>query len=391
MMTRNFFHLLSLTALSLFLFACEKEEEETKPELKNLVGTVDASGGEQKLKVITTASWTLKATSGDKEVDWIHFNPSSGAAGSFNVVMTVDKNTGGARGATITLQGPTLSRVKELQQFGVASGNGPLWLELPKMDRSNFTFGTHDMEGGIYQGEAKSGVRNYSFYWDNDGWLSLWVAYPLNKGLMGSGSYNYDWTGAYDPFIPEDKQSDLTSHSYGGYAWDNQAWQRGHLMARADRQTSQAAVKSTCRTTNMAPQCGAFNGGIWGNLEGQVRSWAKGTNVDTLFVVTGSIQEGSTTYTSDYYQPAVKVPRAFFKALLRMKNKNEFSMKAFWFPHTEDAYKGGEFSGNYRDYEVTVAELEKKANIVFFENLSKCYANYDEAKVAEMKNTIANW
>lgn len=375
------------------LFSCQKQEDETIPGLKVPQKMFLAEGGKVNIEVAATNTWTLTATYSGEQ-GWIHFSQTSGGSGVFGVEMTVDPNSGeDTRHASVTVSGPTLSKSVEISQTGSgAPADIPMWLELPKMTSSNgFFFGTHSMNGGAYVSEQASGTRNYSFFWDKEGMVPKWVAYPLNKNLCGTGSFNYDWSGAYDPMLPSSwPQPDLTNTSYGGRFWSNHStknWNRGHMMARADRQTSQEAVMSTCRTTNLTPQDGEFNSGVWGTLESKVRnSWAKSSATDTLYVVVGCVQEGSTTTTNK----SVKVPVAFYKALLMRKKSGDYSMCAFYIPHTQEAYQQGVFTDDCMKYKLSVADLEKKTGISYFDNLANM-PGMDQEKLKTIKQTAANW
>ena len=393
MKTNVFPRIFAALVLLAALFACQKPDDETIPVLKVPQPMILATGGSQSLEVASTVAWTLSVEYGGTSTGWIKLSQNSGeAAIGVKIQMTVDPNGGENRRATLVLKGTTLSTSVEISQMGTSVSDAPLWLELPALDRAGFFFGTHDMKGGAYAGAGKSGVRNYSFYWDPNGRVSFWVAYPLNKDLCGTGNYNYDWTQAYDPMVPEDQQPNLTEHSYGGRGWDGEYWNRGHQMPRADRQLTQESVMSTCRATNITPQCSSFNGGIWGDLEVWVRGRAKELNPlkDTMYVVTGCVQEGSDTWTDNYYQAAVKVPAAYFKACLR-RSGSSYTALAFYLPQTKDAYDKGVFtSGNFKDYSLSVTDLEKKLNTTFFVNLENL-PGMDKAKATSIKNTKANW
>lgn len=379
------------------LFSCQKQEDETIPVLKLNKTVFVADGGISDVELAATSSWTLTAEYAGGDKDWIHFSKSSGESGIHNLHMTVDPNTSSdTRHATITVKGITLSKSVDISQLGSgASADVPMWLELPNVkDNPNFFFGTHDLSGGAYVSRAVSGVRNYSFLWNKDGLVSDWVAYPLNKDLCGSGNYSYNWSEAFDPMLPSGwYQPDITQYSYGGRCWSEGNWNRGHLMARADRQLTQESVTSTCRVTNIAPQDSQYNGEIWGELESKVRnSWAKASTTDTLYVVVGCDQKGSTTYTSsDFGKTPVLVPVAFYKALLlKKKNSSEYSMCAFYIPHTLSAYNSGVFGGNFMDYKISVAELEAKTGYSYFDNLANM-PGMDQEKLKALKNTAANW
>lgn len=384
MTLKYFLRALALCSLSLLLFACGKEEEdETVPVLKNLVKDVPPGGGEQQLKVVATASWTLKAISDNKEVDWIHFNPASGDAGSFTVKMIVDPNTGGPRSATIVLQGPTLKRVNDIMQLAVPTvDNAPLWLELPALDKPSLYCFTHDWDGGQYINRNKSPKRNYSFYWDKENYVSHWVAYPLNDDLK-SGKYGrYDNQGG--TFIPDPILSNLgwvqPDISTGSYGWGT----RGHQLPSADRQTEKSNI-STFYVTNITPQSYNFNGQIWGSLEGAVRKYSEKS--DTLYVCTGCVISSSSNKTPKYSGCFVAIPDSYYKALLRKKD-NDYSAIAFLLPHTESIA-----NEDYMDYITSVSELEAATGVTFFAALSSYVgeAQVSAIKSANPNTVVSNW
>lgn len=384
------FGLICLTVMA--LFSCQKQEDETIPVLKIQSTVFQPEGSITVIELAATSSWTLTAEYTGEDKDWVHFSKSSGESGIHSLHMTVDKNSAeGTRKATITVKGITLSKSVDISQLGTgAPADVPLWLELPKVTvKNNYFFGTHDLSGGTYVSNQTSGTRNYSFYWNKEGLVSDWVAYPLNKSLCGTGNYNYNWAEAFDPMLPSSwYQPDITSYSYGGKCWSEGNWNRGHLMARADRQLTQESVTSTCRVTNIAPQDSQYNSGIWGDLENKVRnSWAKASSTDTLYVVVGCDQSGSDKYSE---RERVKVPSAFYKALLLRKKNGEYSMCAFYIPHTKTAYDTGVFQGDFMDYKISVAELEAKTGYSYFDNLAYI-AGMTEEKIRELKNNAANW
>ena len=374
---KNFFRYFALGTLALLLFACGKQEnEETVPVLKNLEKTIQASGGEQQLKVVATASWTLKALSGDKQVDWVHFNPSSGEAGSVTVKMTVDQNPGGPRSATVLLQGPTLKRTFDIQQLATPSvDNAPLWLELPVMKETpNLYFFTHDWDGGQYISKDMSPKRNYSFYWNKEKYVSYWVAYPLNKDLHSGGYGRYDDKdgGGFpaDPILTNlgwlQPYLFSKTDTYGG------GWTRGHQIPSADRQVEKANM-ATFYVTNMTPQNYDMNSGVWGSLEGKVRSWADRS--DTLYVCTGCHLGPSTTGNKSGVN--VAIPDYYYKALLRRKG-SDYSMAAFKIANDATvAYN------EYTEFALPVSELEAETGETFFAALGSYIS---EEKIAEMKS-----
>ncbi len=378
---RGNLHILAFAFLLSFLWGCQKESED-KVSVTLRDNTVTAAAQEVFVGVTATGSWTisLQFPSGGQ---WASVNPVSGSGSRSDIRLKFQENTeedprsltitvtpanGQSASATVTQLGKDPDPVIGSYGYDVAPMG---WLELPAcVQGDGREVLAHDMKGNKYVNKAVSGTRNYSCYWDYDDHLSLWVAYPLNNSLKGSGSFDYSW--GFDPIIPEALQPDITQHSYGGTAYGGGNWNRGHQLPRADRQTSPSAVSSTCYPTNMTPQDGKFNSGIWGKLETQVRNRA--SKADTLYVVTGCLFDGSSKYTSPYSDTryAVKVPTHYFKALLYKGSSSEatgsdgYMMCGFFLPH-DTAISGKEYS----DYMVSIDVLEERTGIDFFPNLEK--------------------
>ena len=232
----------------------------------------------------------------------------------------------------------------------------PHWLELPATKKGDGKeWFAHDMEGGDYF--AKSGVmRNWSFYYDYASFVSSWVAYPLNRGLIGSGSRSDAW--GYDPLIPMAYQQNIITSAYGT------SHSRGHQIPSADRLDRSANV-STFYATNMTPQETDFNGGVWEKLESKVRTYAKAC--DTLYVVTGCVIKATSTAIPDKMNHKVKVPDGYYKALLRYKKgapDGEYIACGFYLPHDSSIP-----SDSFMKYIMSVEDLEKQTGMDFFVNL----------------------
>ena len=370
------FALVLLAALT----GCKKGDEVA---IKLRSDYLSADAGSSFFAVTASGAWTLSVEFPAGVEPWLSVTPASGSGSMNNAILQYSANAEKtSRSATVVMTPASGTPARAaLTQAGKAEsvvGNYGYdvasmdWLELPacKADDGREVL-VHDMKGGKYVSKAKSGVRNFSCYWDYKEHLSLWVAYPLNNSLMGTGKYEYVW--GYDPIIPEKDQPNITERSYGGSAFYSGNWNRGHQMPRADRQTSQAAVASTCYPTNMTPQDGSFNSGVWVRLESRVREYAKLS--DTLYVVTGCLFDKSTRLTSPYTDTrfAVKIPTHYFKALLYKgsssyaKGTDGYMMAGFIFEHQKQ-YASDASIGNYR---VTIDELEAQTGIDFFPNLEK--------------------
>ncbi len=235
--------------------------------------------------------------------------------------------------------------------YGVPSG----WLELPA-ECDIPTASVYDIR------PKKDGPRNYTSYYDSKTYSSLWIAYPLAKGHMGSGRSN-NWSFA--PQVPQDIQVDLTNGSY------NDGYSRGHQIANGDRNGISAMQSQTFYVINSVPQIqDDFNGGIWNKLEIAIRDAVP--SGDSLYVVTGPVYQTVGGSESIKYTTAKKdskklpVANYFFKVVLKVKRSGNQLTGAkavgFWFKHKT-------YSDSYENYAVSVDEIEKLTGYDFFVNL----------------------
>lgn len=76
-------------------------------------------------------------------------------------------------------------------------------------------------------------------------------------------------------------QYEVTQSAFRGY-------DRGHIVASADRLYSKEANEQTFYYTNMSPQRHNLNTGVWLQLEKLVQEWARSGRLrDKLYVVKG--------------------------------------------------------------------------------------------------------
>ena len=252
-------------------------------------------------------------------------------------------------------------------------------------------------------------VRNYSICYDTEKLVSHWVAYPVHKMYMDRGNYkaknsngrtdawafddavceyvssspyykvlHYNYTS---PVIPQEQQWYATSTYGSGYA-------RGHMLPSATRYMTFNTNAQTFYSTNIMPQEYDFNGGSWSNLEGRVRGWAC---ADTLFVVTGTLFEGTRTLSKN--GRTTLVPSHAYKLVLRTKSGNTGKnisditsaedLKCIAFLYENNA---SEVETTPADAATTVAEIERRSGFVFFRNLKSSISN----EVKSQKN-LSDW
>ena len=378
-------------AVVLLSSCASRSEVEAPPVVEVKTATVSAEGYSQYIYVKASSHWmiTLSSESGGS-VDWVDVEPAAGEGNKYvsldveandseedrSVVITVGSKAGEAS-AKLTQKGKSVKPDPDPDPKPDPKPNATGWLELPAVPEGTDFF-THPMTVGSTK------TRNYSFIWDYDNLVAPWVAYPLCKWNIG-GSVKRTDAWALDPLLPESKQPVL----YKGFKDGNAGWfARGHQIASADRLTSYSANSMTFYGTNMTPQIqDGFNGDIWANLEGKVRSWANSS--DTLYVVTGCVidyKDGETVkYALDNNGKKVTVPTAYYKVVLRyMKNStigySGYSACAVWLDHKVYSSKNINSS-----YSMSVDDLEKKLNIDFFVNLP-AKAGKDAAAKVESEN-----
>lgn len=379
------------------------KEDVLPPTVEVKTTMIEAERRSQYIYVKASSSWkiTLTSVDGGAPVDWIIAAPSSGS-GNTDVTLSVAANESEQeRSAVLTVENSAGKASKTISQKGKKSEikpdpdptpepkpNETGWLELPSVPAGTDFF-THSMTIGSVK------TRNYSFIWDYDNLVAPWVAYPLSRWNVGTGSRSDAW--GLDPLLDEDKQPVL---HFRGYSVGNSGrYDRGHQLPSADRPNIGTDPKKnpnamTFYGTNMTPQLNGFNGGIWANLEGKVRSWAKGS--DTLYVVTGCVVDypkGETVkYAVDNYGKKVTVPTAYYKVVLRYMKSSTFgysgySACAVWLDHKVYSTKTIDSS-----YSMSVDDLEKRLNIDFFVNLPAKVGEETTARIeAEEPKDVAWW
>ena len=247
----NRYHILTALLLTLVVSfsSCHKPEQE---EITVAIKYTEVGGerGTQWVQVLTMSDsqqWTLSLTDEDgNQVTWATVDPPTGTGTQYSVTVTWDVNeTSGPR--TLVIHGVSAgqeSNVSLVQNATSPSGGGGGvfpdkitpdkvygWMELPATNDPNLYFISHEST-------TSKAYRNFSYYWDVNNMVALWVAYPLNKASIGSGSRTNYWD--LDPKLPVSAQPLLTSGykstgSSGESDGGTQFYQRGHQCPSADR------------------------------------------------------------------------------------------------------------------------------------------------------------
>ena len=187
-----------------------------------------------------------------------------------------------------------------------------------------------------------------------------WVAYKLVDTMLVGTAVRKD-NFCVDSLVPGGTAG---PDDYPGKDYD-----RGHLCPAEDMSFSQEATDTTFYMSNMTPQMGSFNRGIWKKLEMKVRTWAKGFK--ELYVVSGAVLKNGLQRIGP--KKDISVPMQFYKVVL-VNTKTDKKMIAFLFPHKKSDAALATFA-------VPADSIEKITGINFFPALPNKLEKELESKV----------
>ena len=269
------------------------------------------------------------------------------------------------------------------------------WLELPSYTTSSISGTTSSTLADLYYLKHSATMggqtqRNYTCLYDPEMYASYWVAYPLCYDHINGSGREDQW--AYDPLVPEAKQTNLKKGAYGVNVatanYSNNLYSRGHQIANSDRNGVDDMADQTFYMTNLTPQLQyGFNGGIWNNLEVAIQGLT--SSCDTVYVVTGAAyrkkggNETINTIVNSRDSKTIPVPNYYWKALLKVTWNGDSVTAAstigFWYPHTDlkdESYYDAK-------YVVNVNQIETWTGLNLFSNLPEALQNTAE--------TNTNW
>lgn len=229
----------------------------------------------------------------------------------------------------------------------------PGWMELPQVTNAS-AWHAHTTILRFNR------VRDYSFSYNESCLVSDWVAYPLYDDFSKNRVNRENSAWVKDPFL----KTQANVSSGGSYEFSTKGYDRGHQIPSSDRSGGAMTNQHTFYCSNVTPQLHDFNGRIWEKLESAVRGWSASSNgTDSLYVVTGCVADATCPTVKDHDGNAVAVPKAYYKALLRL-SKGEYIGAGFYLEHKAEIA-----DGDYKDYAMSLKELEAKTGMTFFVNL----------------------
>ena len=136
---------------------------------------------------------------------------------------------------------------------------------------------------------------------------------------------------------------------YAGTGYD-----KGHMAPDGDLSWDTQVEFESFLMTNMSPQAGSLNRGIWKLLETSVRGWAVQRNQSYWVVAGGVYQQGDLVIGK-----GVLVPHAFYKIVVN----NQTGEAAGWmFPHVKPYPNLGNDLTKFR---MPIAQIEQQAGVAY--------------------------
>lgn len=198
--------------------------------------------------------------------------------------------------------------------------------------------------------------------------IAEWVSYVLTKESLRIS--NVERAKRFKNDIK------VKSRSAIYYDYSGSGYSRGHLAPAGDMAFNDEAMQESFFMSNITPQKKAFNGGIWNELEQNVRNWAWKSN--TLYIATGPVL-GKHSIIKQIGKNNVGVPKYFYKVLLDIEDPERKGI-GFLIPNKLS-------TRHLREYVVTIDSIEKLTGINFFKDL---LTDIEENKL-ESKSNISNW
>jgi endonuclease G len=140
-----------------------------------------------------------------------------------------------------------------------------------------------------------------------------------------------------------------TPSDYAGTGYD-----KGHAAPDGDLSWSQIVEYESFLMTNMYPQHGSLNRGIWKLLETSVRGWAVQRNQSyTIYV--GAIYGAGDGYIGN----GVIVPNAYYKIVI---NNSTAEVAGWMFPHTKPY---GNLGNDLTKFRTMISTIQSSAGVQF--------------------------
>lgn len=188
----------------------------------------------------------------------------------------------------------------------------------------------------------------YAALHDPDLKVSLYAAEHLTeRDADGSVPRNDDFRP--DPDLPEGARAELSDYRGSGF-------DRGHLAPAADFSDDPQEMQESFLLSNMVPQNGPMNEGIWAGLESATRACSRSAR--EIYVLTGPVFTGGRARTVG--RNNIAVPGALYKIVLDPRSGD---FRAYLMPN-----RALRRTSNFAPYAVPIGDIERQTGLTFFPN-----------------------
>ncbi len=210
-------------------------------------------------------------------------------------------------------------------------------------------------------------VLGYSYYFRQAKW-ALEIVDPDGLDVDRSDNFRPDYR------IPEMFRADLIDYAGSGY-------DRGHLVASANKKETELQNSETFLLSNMSPQHPRFNRDIWKELENRVRELDRREEVLETYVICGPIfyfdQPVQSIGSDDPNDVSIPIPHAYFKSVLTENSRGTLHMWSFVLPNARSEQSLDTFL-------VPTTLVEKLAGIRLWERLLGAKIDKERAGIRKM-------
>jgi endonuclease G len=211
-------------------------------------------------------------------------------------------------------------------------------------------------KAGISQDNYLIERFEYALSYNCSSGIPNWVSWQLDSSWLGIVERSNDFRP--DPDLPDGCYG-VRPNDYRGSGYD-----RGHLIPSGDRTHSQLENSSTFLMSNIIPQSPSNNREVWRELEEYSRQLA--LLGKKLYIVAGG--KGTAQKIA---QSKIVVPEYTWKVILVVEpnigiTQEDTTTIAVWIPNSEQVR-----NTDWRDYIVSVDEIERETGYNFFSTISR--------------------
>lgn len=262
-------------------------------------------------------------------------------------------------------------RLADYQLMEIAQDND--WSE--RLIKQHLPFGAHIGRHASQGGPTNEKLlvqTGYVMLHDGDLRTALWTAHKLTHDDVVRGE-DKDRVKCFrrDKRLPAE-------HAAIKEDYEEPIFDRGHMAPDRDLRDDLVQQLNSYVLSNIAPQYGRFNSGIWNNLEKLGRDWAKVH--ETVYVTSGALfdfnkrderdrDEKAARMGSRHQTARVAIASHFYKVFLR-KCENQWCSIAFILEH-HNGPRGGDTRQRLQEAIKPLACIEGPAEITFHPELDR--------------------